>query len=318
MREPPPWPVYKNSMRLDRPLNLGHSLMCGQAFRWCMLDDVTYRGIVNGAIVNLWQVGLRRLEWESGPREVGPEELHEYLRLDDDLDRIRRSIRDERVDAAFETYKGLRILRQEPWETLVSYVISQMSNVARICNTVEALAHAFGSRLGEGGGHAFPSPNQLAGCTLAQLRRLGLGYRAPHVLGIANAVSDGEVFLEPMRRRSYDRAKAELMGLPGVGPKVADCVLLFSLDHLDAFPVDRWVARAVCEWYHDGARMSEKAICAWGRDHFGRYSGYASQYLFHSRRTGGAACPAPGGAEGRPDRDDGMDEGPDASGLEPG
>jgi len=286
-------------MRLGVPLDLGCTLSCGQAFRWCLGTEWQWRGVVGGALVDLWQRPEGDLYWESGPRELSPGELSDYLRLDDDLEAIRRDIRDPRVDAAFSAYRGLRILRQDPWETLVSYVVSQMSNVSRISRTVEILSARYGTPLGDGRNHAFPTPDQLSRATLAGLRRLGLGYRAPHVSRIASAVADGEFFLEPLREVPYREARDRLMELPGVGPKVADCVLLFSLDHLEAFPVDRWVHRAVAEWYHGGGPMTERAVGAWSREHFGRHAGYASQYLFHARRAGGAVCPAP------PDPEDG-------------
>ncbi len=303
-----PWPTYRNSMRLEVPLDLGCTLSCGQAFRWCLGTEWQWRGVIRGAVVDLWQRPEGELYWESGPRELLPGELSDYLRLDDDLDAVRRDIHDRRVDAAFEAYGGLRLLRQEPWETLVSYVVSQMSSVARISKTVEMLSARYGTPLGDGRNNAFPTPDQLARATSGGLKKLGLGYRAPHVQRIANEVADGEFFLEPLREVPYREAKERLMGLPGVGPKVADCVLLFSLDHLEAFPVDRWVHRAVAEWYHGGATMSDRAVGTWAREHFGRHAGYASEYLFHARRAGGPTCPA--GAD--------VGDGPEASGPESG
>ena len=296
-----PWPTYRGSMRPAVPLDLACTLSCGQAFRWCLGAEWQWRGVVRGTVVDLWQRPGGELYWESGPRELTAGELGDYLRLDDDLEAIRRDIGDQRADAAFEAYRGLRILRQEPWETLVSYVVSQMSNVPRISKTVATLSAAYGTPLGDGRNHAFPTPDGLARATLAGLRKLGLGYRAPHIMHIANAVADGEFFLEPLREVPYREAKDRLMELPGVGPKVADCVLLFSLDHLEAFPVDRWVHRAVAEWYHGGAPITERAVGVWAREHFGRHAGYASQYLFHARRAGGPECPATSEAEDSPE-----------------
>jgi len=302
-----PWPTYRCSLRVEAPLDLACTLSCGQAFRWCLGPEGRWRGIIQGTVVDLWQRSADELCWESGPRELSPNALADYLRLDDDLEAIRRDIRDARVDAAFRAYGGLRLLRQEPWETLVSYVVSQMSSVERISRTVGSLSAAYGTPLGDGHDHAFPTPDQLARATLAGLRKLGLGYRAPHVRHIANAVADGEFFLEPLKMVPYRAARDGLMELPGVGPKVADCVLLFSLDHLEAFPVDRWVHRAVAEWYHGGAQLTERAVGAWSREHFGRYAGYASQYLFHARRVGGSTCPAPD-----------VEDGPDGAGPDHG
>ncbi len=280
-------------MALDVPFDLGLSLLCGQAFRWRPQDDGSYRGVVEGTVVDIWQGSNGKLGWESGPKPLTKEQVVSYFRLEDDLESIRSHIGDPAVDAAFESYPGLRLLRQDPWETLVSFVISQVSNVPRISKTVESLAMHYGDHLGDGTSASFPKPEQLAQADENALRFLGLGYRAPHIVHISNAVNDGQLFLEPLRFVSYEEARAQLVELPGVGPKVADCALLFSLDHLEAFPVDRWVIRAVEEWYDVRSGMSQEAMAQWARSRFGSYAGYAGQYLFHARRVGGAECPAP-------------------------
>lgn len=278
---------------MDVPFDLGMSLLCGQAFRWQTMDDGGYRGVVEGTAVDIWQTRSGGLRWESGPKPFTKEQVTSYFRLDDDLEAIRRGISDPSVDGAFTSYKGLRILRQEPWETLISFVISQVSNVPRISRTVETLAMHYGDHLGDGLSNSFPLPERLAQSDDNALRLLGLGYRAPHIVHISNAINDGQLFLEPLRYLSYEEARVKLMALPGVGPKVADCTLLFSLDHLEAFPVDRWVVRAVEEWFDVRTGMSQEAMGDWARGRFGPYAGYAGQYLFHARREGGTECPSP-------------------------
>jgi N-glycosylase/DNA lyase len=285
---------------LTVPFDLGASLLCGQAFRWRSLDDGGYRGVLEGTVVDIWQPAQGKLRWETGPRPLTEEQMTAYFRLDDELEAIRVAIAAPSVDGAFTKYRGLRILRQEPWETLISYVISQVSNVPRISQTVETLSMHYGDHLGDGMSASFPRPVQLAQADENALRLLGLGYRAPHIVHISNAVNDGQLFLEPLRYEPYQEAKDALMELPGVGPKVADCTLLFSLDHLEAFPVDRWVIRAVEEWFDVRAGTSQEGIGQWARDRFGAYAGYAGQYLFHARRDGGTECPTPdeGGRRG--------------------
>lgn len=280
-------------MDLDSPFDLGLSLLCGQAFRWRPTGDGGYRGVVEGTVVDIWQREEGTLRWEAGPRSLSSEQVSSYFRLDDDLETIREAIADPAVDAAFTRYKGLRLLRQDPWETLISFVLSQVSNVPRISRTVESLAMHYGDHLGDGVSASFPRPEQLAQADENALRLLGLGYRAPHIVHISNAVNDGRVFIEPLRFEGYSEARERLMELPGVGPKVADCALLFSLDHLEAFPVDRWVIRAVEEWYNVGPGMSQEALANWARERFGPFAGYAGQYLFHARRVGGSDCPSP-------------------------
>jgi N-glycosylase/DNA lyase len=278
-------------MEVEGPFNLGQSLLCGQAFRWTPLDDGGYRGVVSGTVVDIWQRAPDLLSWESGPKPFTVDQVRSYFRLDDDLEAIRQDIGDAHVDAAFTKYPGLRVLRQDPWETLISFIISQVSNVPRISRTVETLAAHYGTHLGDGVSNAFPTPTQLAQADEPALRLLGLGYRAPPIVVISNAVDDGELFIEPLKFWEYGEAKAELMKWPGIGPKVADCTLLFSLDHLEAFPVDRWVIRALEEWYD--VRMTQEASGNWARERFGTHAGYAGQYLFHARREGGSECPAP-------------------------
>jgi N-glycosylase/DNA lyase len=288
-----PWPIHRGRLDHGGPFDLGLSLLCGQAFRWRPLEEGGYRGVVEGTVVDIWQRGDGSLRWESGPRPLTPEQVSSYFRLDDDLEAIRRAIDDPAVDAAFANYRGLRLLRQDPWETLISFVVSQVSNVPRISRTVENLSMHYGDHLGDGVSASFPRPDQLAQADENALRLLGLGYRAPHIVHISNAVNDGELFLEPLRFVTFREARERLMELPGVGPKVSDCALLFSLDHLEAFPVDRWVIRAVEEWYDVRQGMSQEAMAEWARSRFGPYAGYAGQYLFHARRVGGAECPAP-------------------------
>jgi N-glycosylase/DNA lyase len=249
--------------------------------------------VVEGTVVDVWQRKDGELYWESGPKAFTKEQAVSYFRLDDDLEEIRRGIDDPKVDAAFAEYPGLRLLRQEPWETLVSFVISQVSNVPRISKTVDTLSLHYGEKLGDGISNSFPVPDRLAQADEGALRLLGLGYRAPHICTISNAIADGELFLEPLKFMPYEEALKELTKLPGIGPKVADCCLLFSLDHLEAFPVDRWVIRAVEEWYGLRQGMSQVAIGGWAREHFGPFAGYAGQYLFHARREGGPECPSP-------------------------
>ena len=171
----PDWRVHRTSMELEVPFDLGLSLLCGQAFRWTPRGDGGYRGIVGRKLVDVWQDAGGTLRWESGPEPVPEEELVRYFRLDDDLEGIRNGISDPRVDAAFERYRGLRLLRQDPWETLISFVISQLSNVPRISKTVEALSLHFGSNLGDGIHNAFPAPEELAMADEGALRLLGLG-----------------------------------------------------------------------------------------------------------------------------------------------
>ncbi len=185
-------------------------------------------------------------------------------------------------------YPGLRILRQEPWECLVSFICSANSNIPRISTNVEDMSKSFG-RLLEFDGHGrntFPSADALADAGEQALRDLGLGFRAKYVAAAAKRIAQGEIDLYSLREASYDDALESLISLAGIGDKVGNCILLFSMDKLEAFPVDVWIDRALREWYPEVAekKLSRKAMRPWAQEYYGAYAGYANQYLFHRRR----------------------------------
>ncbi len=264
--------------------------------------EIWYSGVVRGNLIRIRQASPRRLEFYSAPR---PETaviplLRRYFRLDDDLDAIHREIcRDRRVAAMVERYPGLRILRQEPWECLVAYICSANSNIRRIHQVMERIAESFGSPIdlngdldGEPGGdldgfrrYSFPAPAQLVEAGEAELRRLGLGFRAPYVERATREVVEGSLDLNALAQLPYTSAKERLLECYGIGNKIADCIAIFSLDKLEAFPIDVWVRRALGEWYFPGQKTPpDRELRAWAQQHFGRYAGYAQQYLFHGRR----------------------------------
>ena len=277
---------------VDQPFDLDSTLGSGQAFRWHRNDGWS-TGVVFGNVVSMRQIGLG-VEFSSAPDAEAALRplLADYLGLGADLESIYTAIgTDERMRAAIERYKGMRILRQDPWECLVSFMCSPASNIPRISKNVESICTAFGRplRLGDQARCTFPTPYELAEASEAQLLALGLGFRAGRVASAARAVAEGEIDLMPLREASYEEALSELVTLDGVGDKVANCVLLFSLDKLEAFPVDVWVDRALREWYLDGrgATPSRAKMRDWAQEHFGPYAGYANQYLFHDRRLQG-------------------------------
>ena len=135
--------------------------------------------------------------------------------------------------------------------------------------------------------HTFPTPVQLVEAGEMELRRLGLGFRAPYVDKTTRLVVEGTLDLPALIEMPYSEAKAKLMECPGIGPKVADCIAVFSLEKLEAFPIDVWVRRALAEWYFAGQNPpADRVMLEWAQGHFGRYGGYAQQYLFHGRRLG--------------------------------
>ena len=275
-------------LTIEQPFDLQASLESGQAHRWKKSND-WYDGVVYGEFIQIRQTG-QVVEFASGP---SPEEtaaimLRDYFRLDDDIDAIYSDInRDGRVASMVRKYPGLRILRTEPWECLVAFICSANNNIARIHQLMERMANEFGSPLTLNGytRHTFPSPADLAEAGEGELRRLGLGCRAPYVDQASKAVLEGKLDLPDLIRMPYPEAKAALMEQKGIGSKIADCIAVFSLEKLEAFPIDVWIRRALAEWYFPGQKTPpDRILLEWAQEHFGRYGGYAQQYLFHGQR----------------------------------
>ena len=280
----------------DRPLDLANTLESGQVFRWSREDDQEespygwYRGVTFNNVVRMRQVSTG-IEFVCEPDDESTLEplVRDFLRLNDDLDAVYYAIgKDDRMRSAISQYRGLRILRQDPWECLVSLICSSNSNIPRISTNARDLASSFGRPIEAGShvGHSFPGPGALAEAGEKRLRALGLGFRAKYVAATARVIADGGIDLFTLREAPYQQALDTLTELPGVGDKVANCVLLFSLDKLEAFPVDVWIIRALREWYVDslGNSLATKDMRPWAQDYFGAYAGYANQYLFHGRR----------------------------------
>ena len=275
-------------LAVDQPFDLGASLESGQAHRW-RREDGWYMGVIKGDLVRIRQTP-QAVEFQSSPSneaELAPK-LADYFRLDDDIDAIYADInRDRRVAEMVEQYPGLRVLRTEPWECLVAFICSANSNIPRIHQNMERMSEEFGSAVSLNGWirHTFPTPADLAEAGEMELRRLGLGFRAPYVYKAALAVLENRLDLEALVRMPYLDAKTALMECPGIGSKIADCIAVFALEKLEAFPIDVWIRRALGEWYFPGEKTPpDRVLLEWAQDHFGRYGGYAQQYLFHGRR----------------------------------
>jgi len=275
----------------DGPLELSHTLECGQAFRW-RPEGEWFLGTV-GATAMKVRRAPQGLEVRSSPK-VGAGFVRSYFRLDDDLDVILRQISaDRHIRRAIDKYRGLRLLRQDPWECLVSYAASSASNIPKISRCIGKMARRYGERLrlDDFETFGFPGPERLAAGGATALRECELGFRAGYIAGIAREMTDPEnrglltlEGLRSLRDVPAEQARLKLLEFVGVGEKVADCVLLFSLDKLETFPVDRWVQRAAERLFFRGRKLSPKMVRDWGREHYGRYAGYAQQYLFHYMR----------------------------------
>ncbi len=268
-------------VRVSPPYNLQRTLQCGQVFRWTVCDGLA-TGVFRGRVWTVRQEGQALHVSGGEPAEL--EALLRHLAVDAPLRSVERELAEDRVlRRVLPHTSGIAIMRQDPWECLVSYVVSAFNNIPKIRLTVERLSRRFGEPLGEGR-FAFPAPWRLAEAPLPALRACLLGYRAPYVRAVARAVADGRLDLEALRVQPYAQAREALLGLPGVGEKVAECVLLFALGHGEAFPVDVWVQRAVETILR--RRATPREIRRWARDRFGPLAGYANQHLFVAARAG--------------------------------
>jgi N-glycosylase/DNA lyase len=272
-------------------LDLGRTLASGQTFRWRWWSDgagaTCAEGIVGRTRLRVRQdaAGL----WLESPWDAAAAaRCRRYFGLAPDPDAVRRResalAADPVLAAILPHTAGLAMLRQDPWETLISFIISANNNIPKIGRSIERPARALGEPIG-GGDFAFPAPERLAGARLRTLQACLLGYRAPYVHAAARMVADGRVALARYRDLPLDDARAGLLEIPGIGSKVADCILLFGLSHGAAFPVDVWVARAVSRLYFSGQPRPPREIQAFARARFGALAGAAQQHLFCYART---------------------------------
>ncbi|HEX9780976.1 MAG TPA: DNA glycosylase [bacterium] len=260
---------------------LAETLRSGQAFRW-RESAGWFHGVLGRTAVKVRQEG-DRIVYAVSNEAVGAPELARYFALDLDLERVLRSIDvDLQIHRAIAATPGLRVLRQDPWETLGSFILASFNNIRRIEGMIERVCRAYGDPVAMNGMpiYGFPPPERLARASERALRALGLGYRAPYLRATARLVANGRLPLPQLEAVGYEEARRALLGCDGVGQKVADCVALFGCGKTEAFPIDVWMARAL-RYYFRHRRISYGAAREYARRHFGPYAGYAQQYLYH-------------------------------------
>ncbi len=264
---------------------LATTLASGQTFRWQQVGE-WYYGVLDGALIRVRQVD-DELQWDTSDAHLTAERLTHYFALDHDLEHILATIdRDDHIHAAIVAYRGLRLMRQEPWECLASYLLTSFNNIQRITRMIENLSQHFGQSItcGSWQTYTFPPPEVLAEVPVGRLSLLGLGFRAAHLVEVARHVASGAVRLETLHGRTYAEIKQTLTQLPGIGDKVADCIALFAFQCYAAFPIDVWTRRALA-LYLPRRDLTLKRMHAFASTQFGAYAGYAQQYLYHWLRT---------------------------------
>jgi N-glycosylase/DNA lyase len=295
-------PVERVTFAAD-DYDLAATLSSGQAFRW-HLQNGAWEGVVAGRWVRLIAEDSAIIAETAAP--VGDWKwLTHYLQLELNLSSVLATFPDdEPMRAAVQSCCGLRLLRQEPWECLASFILSSTKQIVQIRQIVALLCERFGESICSGGQgpspylsdceksavkdrryNSFPTPQRIAALTEAELRACKMGFRAPNLLNAARQIADEKLDLERLRQLSCAEAREELMKLRGVGGKIADCVLLFAYGFDGAFPVDVWIERALQQLYFTRRRASEQRLRKFAATHFGPHAGYAQQYLFHYMRT---------------------------------
>jgi N-glycosylase/DNA lyase len=268
--------------------DLAMTLESGQTFHWTPLDG-GYTGCIGDQAYHLRQEGTR-LHYRGGNGEA----LWNYFALDHDLEAIRASCAGHAaVHEAAVACRGLRIMRQPHWECLASFILSPMKQVAHIRQMSLALRRTYGRQLTDTPVPAFPSAGALASTSEEALRACGLGFRAKGLLGTARMIAEGRFDPSALVTMDTAEARAALCALPGIGRKVANCILLFAYERLEAVPVDVWIGRILSSFRSPKSKKaSPEQLERYGERLLGPYAGYIQQWLFHRARTGNIRLPA--------------------------
>ena len=266
-----------------KDFDLARTLDSGQVFGFTKKEPGFYEGVIAGKRVKLSQkLELLQAETISSHSNGFRRKLRHYFDLDSDLQPIYEILFHEKAfENCLKDVWGLRIIRQDSWEALACFIISSNNNVKRI----QGIWRNLSSRLSHDK-NSFPIPIEVARTHERILRELGLGYRAPYLLRTAQFVSANPGSLEGIRAAGYEEAKRKLLAFPGIGEKVADCVLLYGFQKYEAFPVDVWILRVMRKLFFNHRNVSEKQVHRFGQKRWGKHAGYVQQYLFHSARLG--------------------------------
>ena len=275
-----------------KSFNLTHIFDCGQCFRWNKNEDESYTGVVKENVIN-----IKMINNDVYVKSYGEDNLKElfnhYFDMNRDYDKIKKSLRkvDEHMEKSILYGDGIRLLNQDLWETIISFIISANNNIPRIKGIIERISKRYGNRIEWEGNeyYTFPTPEKLSKASVEDFRNLGLGFRDVRVYETTKMVLNKEIDLDKIHEEKDTQiVRDELLKLPGVGPKVADCILLFStLKRFDVFPIDVWVRRVMNDLYihnSDENKVDKKLVLSIANEKFGDLCGIAQQYLFYWRR----------------------------------
>ncbi len=257
-------------------LNLAETFECGQCFRWNNNSDGSFRGVAFGKELTV-RMENQTLILENSTEEDFKNLWHDYFDLDLNYDKIKQELckGDKILSKAAEFAPGIRILKQDPWETLCSFLFSQKNTIPRIKAIISRFCQKFGEKCGSGDfAYSFPSPQTVANLSVDDLTSTRCGFRAEFAIKAAQMVCDGEINFDEIKNMSNDEARKKLITIKGCGPKIAECTLLYGMHRLDAFPIDVWIGRAMYKLYPGK-----------GPEIFGKYAGIAQQYIFYYSRS---------------------------------
>ena len=266
---------------------------CGQCFRWNEQEDGSYTGIWKENVVNVKKEGQDYIFTGICKFENLEEEIHTYFDMDRNYEEIKENLShiDNYMKDSIQYGNGIRILNQDLWETIISFIISANNNIPRIKGIIERLSKTYGKPIEWNGKiyYTFPTPGELKNVTVEQYRALGLGFRDIRLYETTKMILEGKVNLQELEENPNTiEVREKLLTLSGVGPKVADCILLFSdLKRLEVFPIDVWVRRVMNDLYiknEDETKVNKKQIEKIAKEKFGNLAGLAQQYLFYWRR----------------------------------
>ncbi len=264
-------------------INIDDTINSGQVFLWKKIDSKWYG--VDGKKILILEDKL----------DVKSKNIHNFFRFDDDFQRIKKQLsKDKVMKKAINNFPGMRILRQDPFQCYISFIVSSNSNIPNIQTRLQKLSQKFGEKkiVDKNEFFLFPEPEKLANASINEIAKCGLGYRTKYVKKAAIAVNKGTIDFSSLKKQDYQEARDSLCQVFGIGKKVADCILLFSLDKLEAVPLDRWVLRILQKYYSKEFQISTKTITEKTYDelhnkivdHFGEYAGYGQQFLFKNER----------------------------------
>ena len=264
-------------------INIDDTINSGQVFLWKKIDSKWYG--VNGKKILILKEKL----------DVKSKDIHNFFRFDDDFQGIKKQLsKDKVMKKAINNFPGMRILRQDPFQCYISFIVSSNSNIPNIQTRLQKLSQKFGEKkiVDKNEFFLFPKPEKLANSSINEIAKCGLGYRSKYIKKAAIEVNKGIIDFSYLKKQNYQEARDSLCQVFGIGKKVADCILLFSLDKLEAVPLDRWVLRILQKYYSKEFQISTKTITEKTYDelhykivdHFGKYAGYGQQFLFKNER----------------------------------